>query len=137
PPLVPPHPSSLSLHDALPIFTGGSYFAVTVVTAFGIALPVWASGGVAFVGGLAAAALVLGLAGGAAASTTRLVLAGTATAMALQAGTSTLLILFAEETTSLYSWGSGTLNQLDGTAAVRAIPVIGLIFVAAVLLSRR
>ena len=126
----------LASPDTLAV-TGGSYFAVTVVTAFGIALPVWATGGVAFVGGLAAAALVLGLAGGAAASTTRLVLAGTATAMALQAGTSTLLILFAEETTSLYSWGSGTLNQLDGTAAVRAIPVIGLIFVAAVLLSRR
>ena len=126
----------LASPDTLAV-TGGSYFAVTVVTAFGIALPIWASGGVAFVGGLAAAALVLGLAGGAAASTTRLVLAGTATAMALQAGTSTLLILFAEETTSLYSWGSGTLNQLDGTAAVRAIPVIGLIVVAAVLLSRR
>src|SRR5699024_9829083 len=126
----------LASPDTLAV-TGGSYFAVTVVTAFGIALPVWASGGVAFAGGLAAAALVLGLAGGAAASPTRLVLAGTATAMALQAGTSTLLILFAEETTSLYSWGSGTLNQLDGTAAVRAIPVIGLIFVAAVLLSRR
>ena len=126
----------LASPDTLAV-TGGSYFAVTVVTAFGIALPIWASGGVAFVGGLAAAALVLGLAGGAAASTTRLVLAGTATAMALQAGTSTLLILFAEETTSLYSWGSGTLNQLDGTAAVRALPVIGLIVVAAVLLSRR
>jgi ABC-type Fe3+-siderophore transport system permease subunit len=126
----------LASPDTLAV-TGGSYFAVTVVTAFGIALPIWASGGVTFVGGLAAAALVLGLAGGAAASTTRLVLAGTATAMALQAGTSTLLILFAEETTSLYSWGSGTLNQLDGTAAVRALPVIGLIVVAAVLLSRR
>ena len=126
----------LASPDTLAV-TGGSYFAVTVVTAFGIALPIWATGGVAFVGGLAAAALVLGLAGGAAASTTRLVLAGTATAMALQAGTSTLLILFAEETTSLYSWGSGTLNQLDGTAAVRALPVIGLIVVAAVLLSRR
>src|SRR5699024_8667708 len=126
----------LASPDTLAV-TGGSYFAVTVVTAFGIALPIWASGGVTFVGGLAAAALVLGLAGGAAASTTRLVLAGTATAMALQAGTSTLLILFAEETTSLYSWGSGTLNQLDGTAAGRASPVIGLIFGAAVLPARR
>src|SRR5699024_3166784 len=117
--------------------TGGSYFAVTVVTAFGIALPVWASGGDAFVGGLAAEALVLGLAGGAAASTTRLVLAGPATAIALHAGPSTLLILFAEETTSLYSSGPRTLNPRAGPAAVRALPVIGLIFVAAVLLSRR
>ena len=81
--------------------------------------------------------MVLGLAGGAGASTTRLVLAGTATAMALQAATSTLLILFAEETTSLFSWGSGTLNQLDGTAALRSVPVIVVIAGAAILLSRR
>lgn len=126
----------LASPDTLAV-TGGSYFAVTLVTAFGIAIPVWASGGVAFVGGLLAAALVLGLAGGAAASTTRLVLAGTATAMALQAGTSALLILFAEETTSLFSWGSGTLNQLDGTAALRSIPVIAIMLAAATLLSRR
>lgn len=126
----------LASPDTLAV-TGGAYFAVTVVTAFGIAIPLWASGGVAFLGGLLAAALVLGLAGGAGASTTRLVLAGTATAMALQAGTSTLLILFAEETTSLFSWGSGTLNQLDGTAALRSIPVIVVIAGAAILLSRR
>ncbi|WP_167200735.1 iron ABC transporter permease [Brevibacterium pigmentatum] len=126
----------LASPDTLAV-TGGAYFAVTVVTAFGIAIPIWASGGVAFLGGLLAAALVLGLAGGPGASTTRLVLAGTATAMALQAGTSTLLILFAEETTSLFSWGSGTLNQLDGSAALRSIPVIAVIAGAAILLSRR
>ena len=126
----------LASPDTLAV-TGGAYFAVTVVTAFGIAIPIWASGGVAFLGGLLAAVLVLGLAGGAGASTTRLVLAGTATAMALQAGTSTLLILFAEETTSLFSWGSGTLNQLDGSAALRSIPVIAVIAGAAILLSRR
>src|SRR5699024_12032251 len=84
----------LASPDTLAV-TGGSYFAVTVVTAFGIALPVWATGGVAFVGGLAAAALVLGLAGGAAASTTRLILAGTATAMALQARPSPPLVTVA------------------------------------------
>ena len=126
----------LASPDTLAV-TGGAYFAVTVVTAFGIAIPIWASGGVAFLGGLLAAALVLGLAGGAGASTTRLVLAGTATAMALQAATSTLLILFAEETTSLFSWGSGTLNQLNGTAALRSVPVIVVIAGAAILLSRR
>ena len=61
----------LASPDTLAV-TGGAYFAVTVVTAFGIAIPIWASGGVAFLGGLLAAALVLGLAGGAGASTTRL-----------------------------------------------------------------
>ncbi|RAF54042.1 ABC transporter permease, partial [Burkholderia multivorans] len=126
----------LASPDTLAV-TGGAYFALTLLTAFGLAVPVWASGGVAFAGGVLAAALVLGLAGGAAASTTRIVLAGTATALALQAGTSTLLILFAEETTSLFSWGSGTLNQLDGSAALRSAPVIAVIVAAALPLARR
>src|SRR5690606_5931547 len=44
--------------------TAGAYFAVTAVTAFGLSIPFWASGIVAFAGGLFAAGLVLGLAGG-------------------------------------------------------------------------
>ncbi|RBP63611.1 iron complex transport system permease protein [Brevibacterium sanguinis] len=128
--------NQLASPDTLAV-TGGAHFAVTAVAAFGLAIPVWASGAVAFAGGLLAAALVMSLAGGAASSTTRLVLAGTATALALQAATSALLILFAEETKSLYAWGSGTLNQLDGTAAVRSIPVITVIVLAGILISRR
>src|SRR5690606_39746166 len=91
--------------------TAGAYFAVTAVTAFGLSIPFWASGVVAFAGGLFAAGLVLGLAGGAASSTTRLVLAGSALALALQAGTSTLLILFDEETKGLFAWGSGKIGR--------------------------
>src|SRR5699024_6543293 len=60
----------LASPDTLAV-TGGSYFAVTVVTAFGIALPVWASGGVAFVAGLAAPPPVPGPPGGRAAPPTR------------------------------------------------------------------
>ncbi len=42
----------------------GAYLAVVVFAAFGISLPTLPSGGVAFLGGLAAAVLVLGLSAG-------------------------------------------------------------------------
>jgi iron complex transport system permease protein len=80
---------------------------------------------------------VLGLAGGAGTSTTRLVLAGTAVALALQAATSALLILFQAETTGLYAWGSGSLSQLNLTAFWRALPVVVLATVGGLVLSRR
>ncbi|HVK27874.1 MAG TPA: iron ABC transporter permease [Nocardioides sp.] len=128
--------NALASPDTLAV-TGGAYLAVTVVAAFGISVPLWASGLTAFVGGLLAAALVLGLAGGAGTATTRLVLAGSAVALALQAGTSTLLILFREETTSLFAWGSGSLSQLGLRAFEQAAPVVVLCTIAALLLARR
>ena len=128
--------NAMASPDTLAV-TGGAYFAVTVVAAFGLAIPLWASGVVAFAGGLAAAALVIGLAGGAGTTTTRLVLAGTAVALALQAGTSTLLILFREETTALFAWSSGSLSQLGLGAFWQAAPVVGLATAAALALSRR
>jgi len=128
--------NALASPDTLAV-TGGAYLAVTVVAAFGVAIPLWASGGVAFAGGLLAAGLVLGLAGGAGTSTTRLVLAGSAVALGLQAGTSVLLLLFQEETTSLYAWGSGSLSQLGLTAFTMAAPVVVLATAAGILLARR
>lgn len=128
--------NALASPDTLAV-TGGAYLAVTVVAAFGVSVPLWASGLTAFVGGLLAAALVLGLAGGAGTATTRLVLAGSAVALALQAGTSTLLILFEEETTSLFAWGSGSLSQLGLRAFQQAAPVVVASTIAALLLARR
>jgi ABC-type Fe3+-siderophore transport system permease subunit len=128
--------NALASPDTLAV-TGGAYLAVTVVAAFGLAVPLWASGLTAFVGGIAAASVVLGLAGGTGTSTTRLVLAGSAVALALQAATSTLLILFAEETTSLFAWGSGSLSQLGLDAFQQAAPVVLLATGCALLLSRR
>ncbi|NYF15665.1 iron complex transport system permease protein [Microbacterium sp. AK009] len=128
--------NALASPDTLGV-TAGSYLAVTAVAAFGIVVPIWASGVVAFVGGLAAAAIVLGLAGGAGTSTTRLVLAGSALALAFQAGTSALLVLFAEETKGLLAWGSGSLSQLGLEAFLRAAPVVVLAVVLALVLSRR
>lgn len=54
--------NALASPDTLGV-TAGSYLAVTAVAAFGIVVPIWASGVVAFLGGLAAAVIVLGLAG--------------------------------------------------------------------------
>ncbi|HEX7352205.1 iron ABC transporter permease [Brachybacterium sp.] len=128
--------NALASPDTLAV-TAGSYFALSAVAAFGLAVPLWASGAVAFVGGLLAAGLVLGLAGGAGSSTTRLILAGSAVAMALQSGTSMLLILFESETTGLYAWGSGSLSQLNLDASLRALPVIAAMLLVGLLLARR
>lgn len=128
--------NALASPDTLAV-TGGAYFAVAAVAAFGVSVPFWASGLTAFVGGLAAAGLVLALAGGAGSATTRLILAGSAVALALQAGTSTLLILFQEETTSLFAWGSGSLSQMGMGAFTQAAPVVVVATVLAILLARR
>jgi iron complex transport system permease protein len=128
--------NALASPDTLAV-TAGSYLAVVVVAAFGLAVPLWASGAIAFAGGIAAAALVLGLAGGGGSSTTRLVLAGSAVALALQAATSALLILFEAETTGLFAWGSGSLSQLNLTAFWRVLPVVVLATVGGLVLSRR
>ncbi|WP_114855161.1 iron ABC transporter permease [Brachybacterium sp. YJGR34] len=128
--------NALASPDTLAV-TAGSYFALTLVAALSLAVPLWASSGIAVLGGLLAAAGVLALAGGAGTSTTRLILAGSAVAMALQSGTSLLLILFEAETTGLYAWGSGSLAQLNLTASLRALPVIGAVLLLALVLSRR
>jgi ferric hydroxamate transport system permease protein len=127
----------LASPDTLAV-TAGAYFALTAVAAFGVSVPVWASSGVAFAGGLLAAALVLGLTGlTVATTTTRLILAGSAVAMALDAATAMLLILFKENTTGLFAWGSGSLTQLNLDASVRAAPLIATVLVASLLIARR
>jgi ABC-type Fe3+-siderophore transport system permease subunit len=129
--------NALASPDTLAV-TAGSYFALCVVAAFGLSVPLWASGAVAFAGGLLAAGLVLGLAGiSSGASTTRLILAGSAIALALDAGTAMLLILFRESTTGLFAWGSGSLAQLNIDASARAAPLIAVVLAVTLLLSRR
>lgn len=129
--------NSLASPDTLAV-SAGSYFAVTVVAALGLAVPLWASGAVAFAGGLVAAALVLLLAGRAAGTSgTRLILAGSAMAMALDSATGMLLILFNQNTTGLYAWGSGSLAQVNIDASVRAIPLVVVVLGLALALSRR
>ncbi|WP_437051870.1 iron ABC transporter permease [Streptomyces sp. enrichment culture] len=129
--------NALASPDTLAV-TAGAYFTLTVVAALGLAVPLWASGAVAFAGGLVAAALVLLLAGRAAGTTgTRLILAGSATAMALDAATGAVLILFDQNTTGLFAWGSGSLAQLNIDASVRAWPLLVAVLCLALALSRR
>ncbi|MFJ6656364.1 iron ABC transporter permease [Streptomyces sp. NPDC091377] len=129
--------NTLTSPDTLAV-TAGSYFTLTLVAAFGLSVPLWASGAVAFAGGLVAAALVLLLAGRAAGTAgTRLILAGSATALALDAATGMLLILFDQNTTGLFAWGSGSLAQLNIDASARAFPLVAVVLCVALMLSRR
>ncbi|MGI5467185.1 iron ABC transporter permease [Streptomyces sp. CA-132043] len=129
--------NTLASPDTLAV-SAGAYFTLSLVAAFGLAVPLWASGAVAFAGGLAAATLVLLLAGRAAGTAgTRLILAGSAIAMALDAATAMLLILFKQNTTGLFAWGSGSLAQLNIDASMRALPLVALVLCVALALSRR
>jgi len=119
----------LASPDTLAV-NAGAWFAVTLCSVFGLALGVLGFGGVAFAGGLAAAAVVIGMGGGA---PMRLVLAGSAVALAVMAGTTLLMILFQQETAGLYAWGSGTLGQAGLEAAGRIAPVV-LVSVATLML---
>lgn len=129
--------NTLASPDTLAV-SAGAHFSLSVVAAAGLTLPLWASSATAALGGLLAAGAVLGLAGRAVSTeTTRIILAGSAIAMALDAGTGLLLILFKENTVGLYAWGNGSLAQLSIDASLRAAPLIILIVLAALLLSRR
>ncbi|MET4639898.1 ABC-type Fe3+-siderophore transport system permease subunit [Mycetocola sp. 2940] len=124
----------LASPDTLAV-NAGAYLAIVVAAAFGVTFPLLAQGLVAFVGGLAAAALVLGLSAGGGSGTVRLVLAGSAIALALTALTTVLILLFTEETTGMYAWSAGSLAQtgLDGVS--RFGPVVAAVVVALLLLA--
>ncbi|MBF8187206.1 iron ABC transporter permease [Nonomuraea sp. K274] len=122
--------------DTLAVSAGG-YLAVATAAAFGLTLPVPISGGLAFLGGLAAAALVLALSAGGRTGTTRLILAGSATALALGSLTNLVMILFEQQTTGLFAWGSGSLVQSDLDAVTQLGPVIALALAAGMLAGPR
>ncbi|MEO3801164.1 iron ABC transporter permease [Nonomuraea sp. B1E8] len=117
--------------------SSGAHLAIATAAAFGLTLPLPVSGGLALFGGLAAAALVMAMSAGGRSGTTRLILAGTATALALSSLTNLVMILFEEETTGLYAWGSGSLVQGDLRAVTQLGPVIAVAMVAAMLAGPR
>ncbi|MFE7276679.1 iron ABC transporter permease [Streptomyces sp. NPDC057623] len=123
----------LAAPDTLAV-NAGSYLALGLVAVTGASLPFLASSGVAFAGGLAAAAVVLGLSG-LGTGTVRLVLAGSALALGLTAVTEGLLLLFPQETQGLYRWNQGSIaqNGFDGVlqiAPLGAAGLLGLLLVA-------
>lgn len=125
----------LASPDTLAV-NAGSYLALGLVAVTGVSLPLLASSGVAFVGGLAAAAVVLGLSG-LGTGTVRLVLAGSALTLGLTAVTEGLLLLFPRQTEGLYAWNQGSISQngFDGVLQMAPVGVIGL--AGLLLLARR
>ncbi|MFF8682859.1 iron ABC transporter permease [Streptomyces sp. NPDC015237] len=116
----------LASPDTLAV-NAGAYLALGVAGATGVSLPMIASSGVAFAGGLAAAAVVLGLSG-LGTGTVRLVLAGTALMLGLNSMTEGLLLLFPEQTEGLYAWNQGSISQngFDGVLQMLPIALAGL-----------
>ncbi|MGW3974581.1 iron ABC transporter permease [Streptomyces ardesiacus] len=117
----------LASPDTLAV-NAGSYLALGLVAVTGVSLPLLASSGVALVGSLATAAVVLGLSG-LGTGTVRLVLAGTALMLGLNAVTEGLLLLFPEETHGLYQWNQGSIaqNGFDGVLQMAPIGLAGLL----------
>ena len=126
----------LASPDTLAVNAGG-YLAVVAAAVVGLTLPFYLSGLLAFVGGLAAAGLVLALSQGGSSGPTRLILAGAATTLALSAVTSVLLILFQQETLGLFAWGSGSVVQSGTRVVTLAAPVVAVGLVGLALLARR
>ncbi|CAM5236919.1 Vitamin B12 import system permease protein BtuC [Streptomyces violaceorubidus] len=116
----------LASPDTLAV-NAGSYLALGLAGATGVSLPMLASSGIAFAGGLAAAAVVLGLSG-LGTGTVRLVLAGTALMLGLNSMMEGLLLLFPEQTEGLYQWNQGSIGQngFDGVLQMLPIALIGL-----------
>ncbi|MEW2264220.1 iron ABC transporter permease [Streptomyces sp. NPDC047853] len=117
----------LASPDTLAV-NAGSYLALGLAGATGVSLPMIASSGVAFLGGLLAAAVVLGLSG-LGTGTVRLVLAGTALMLGLNSMTEGLLLLFPEQTEGLYQWNQGSIaqNGFDGVLQMLPIALVGLV----------
>ncbi|MEU6844314.1 iron ABC transporter permease [Streptomyces sp. NPDC046716] len=127
--------NAIASPDTLAV-NAGSYLALGVAAATGVSLPLLASSGIAFVGGLAAAAVVLGLSG-LGAGTVRLILAGSALTLGLSAVTQALILLFPEQTEGLYAWNQGSIaqNGFDGVVQMAPVGLVGL--VGLLLLARR
>ncbi|MFE6821809.1 iron ABC transporter permease [Streptomyces sp. NPDC057690] len=125
----------LAAPDTLAV-NAGSYLALGLVGVTGVSLPMIASSGVAFVGGLLAATVVLALSG-LGAGTVRLVLAGTALALGLTSVTEGLLLLFPQETEGLYQWNQGSISQNGFDGVLQMLPVVLVGLVGLLLTARR
>lgn len=128
--------NSLASPDTLGV-NAGAFFALTLVSAFGISLPFISGAAVAFAGGLAAAALVLAISTGPGSSPIRLVLTGSVIALGLGAITSMLLLLFSWQTQGLFAWGAGNLSQTGIDGVTSLLPVLACGFAAMLIFGRR
>ncbi|MEV6396660.1 iron ABC transporter permease [Streptomyces sp. NPDC051907] len=117
----------LASPDTLAV-NAGSYLSLGLIAVTGVSLPLFAASGVAFVGGLAAAAAVLGVSG-LGAGTVRLVLAGSALTLGLTAVNESILLLFPQQTEGIYQWNQGSISQngFDGVLQMAPIGLVGLV----------
>jgi ABC-type Fe3+-siderophore transport system permease subunit len=98
----------------------GAWLGVTLAGVAGVSLGGLASVPFALAGGLVAALLALGVAGGLHADPVRWVLAGVAIALACSAGVAALQVLFEQRTAGVFLFGAGSVEQ-PGWAPVRAL----------------
>lgn len=115
----------------------GAYLALTVVSALGVSLGTFGGMAVAALGGLAAAAAVIGFSARGSLSPARLILAGSVLSLGLGSAASAILLLFPWETQGLYAWGSGSLSQNGSAGVLAASPVVILAAVGLLLMGRR
>ena len=114
----------------------GAWLAVAIAAVAGVSLGGLASVPFALAGGLLAALLALGVAGGMRADPVRLVLAGVAIALACSAGVAALQVLFEQRTAGVFHFGAGSVEQ-PGWAPVRALaPTVPVLLVLAIVLAR-
>lgn len=125
----------LASPDTLAV-NAGAHLALTLSAAFGISLPLLGSAALAFVGGFAAAGVVLMLAGLSEHAPIRLVLAGTVVAMGLASVTAALLMLFAQSTQGLFLWGAGTLNVAGLSGLLPLLPLVAAAVIGLLVLAR-
>ncbi|WP_396278882.1 iron ABC transporter permease [Kibdelosporangium aridum] len=124
----------LAAPDTLAV-NAGAWLAVVAISAFGITLPTLPAGATAFVGALGAAVVVLGLSG-AGSTTPRLILVGSAVTLALQSITILLLLMYEQETSGLFAWGSGSLSVANLNATAQMAPIVLAATVALVAMGR-
>lgn len=122
-------PDTLAVNDA-------AFLAVVLSAVFGFHPALLGQFGIAFVGGLAGAVLVLALAGGGY-GTVRLILAGIALSLVLYSITTALLILFPMEARGQYAWSAGTLSQTNFDGVIQTAPVVAVAVTGLLLLGRR
>lgn len=91
----------------------GAFFIITAAAVFTPALKSAIPLPLAFLGGIIAAAMAYMLAGGKRGTPVRMALAGMIVGMVLSAFTSSLQLLYENETNGLFLWGSGSLIQND------------------------
>lgn len=125
----------LASPDTLAV-NGGAAAALGITAAFGITLPFLGGAALAFVGGIAAAAIVVVIGRGKGQST-RMILVGTALALALQSVVVVTILLADQETRGLYAWGVGRLSQNGIGTVVQALPIVVVSIAALLLLARR